>query len=226
MDATPTWTARRRLALIGLIAGPALLLLSSVFIIPDAPGGMRATFDAMAAQPWLLLVQSVLEAAGFAVTLAAFTAVAASADRRGGVLATTGTVLCVLGVLGFTWSASGGMFLSVMARMADRDAGFAAAQAMAGDPVTGGLISVLMYTGEAGILLVLIGLLRARRIRIWPIVLVVAGIAADLVLPGILSGLVADALLLGAGVWTVLSLRDGRQPAPREDRLVAAADPA
>ena len=68
MDATPTWTARRRLTLIGLIAGPAVLLLSSVFIIPDASGGMRATFDAMAAEPVRRWVSSRLGNSTFVPT--------------------------------------------------------------------------------------------------------------------------------------------------------------
>ncbi|MGB4137370.1 MAG: hypothetical protein WA971_12450 [Microbacterium sp.] len=212
MEWTSTKAVRWRLSLVGLIAGPVLLVVSSVFIVPGGSGGMRADFDAMAARPWLLVVQSALEAAGFAVSLAAFAAVARVADRRGGALATTGTVLCVLGALGFMWSAAGGMFLSVLVRMDDREAGFAAAVAVNGDAVTGALISVLMLAGEAGILLVLLGMLRAGRIRIWPVVLVVAGVVADLVLPGVLSGLTADVLLLAAAVWTVLSLRRSGAP--------------
>lgn len=220
MEWTPTELARWRLALIGLMLGPALLVVSNVFIVPEGPGGMRGSFDAIAAQPWLVLVPSLLEAVGFAVALAAFAAVAHIVDRRGGALATTGAVLCMLGLLGFSWSAAGGLFLSTLAGMKDREAGFAAAMTMTADPVTGALISGLMYAGEAGILLVLLGLLRGGRIRIWPIVLVLAGIAADLILPGLLSSLVADLLLLTAGIWTVLSLRGTAR------RVVRSAVPA
>jgi N-hydroxyarylamine O-acetyltransferase len=67
MNWTSTDAARRRVVVAGLIAGPAVLLASNAFIVLDAPGGMRAEFDAMAAQPWLLLVQSVLEALGFTI---------------------------------------------------------------------------------------------------------------------------------------------------------------
>ncbi|MBS1697663.1 MAG: hypothetical protein JST25_04585 [Actinobacteria bacterium] len=219
MEQTSTQIAQWRLALIGLILGPALLVVSNAFIVPESSGGMRASFDAIATQPWLVLVPSVLEAAGFALTLAAFAAVSRSVARRGGALATTGAVLCVLGVLGFAWSAAGGLFLAALSGMKDRNAGFEAAMTMTADPVSGALISVLMFVGEAGILLVLLGLVRASLLRIWVIALVVAGIVADQVLPGFLSSLTADALLLAVGILTALSLRrrsrlDALTPAP------------
>ncbi len=222
MEWTSTQAVRFRLTLSGLVAGPALLVASSAFIVPESSDGLRATFDAMAAQPWLLLVQSIVEATGFAVSLAAFTAATRAVRARGGALSTIGAVLCVVGVLGFTWSAAGGMFLSVLARMDDQDAGFAAAMAMIGDPVTEALISTLMYAGEAGILLVLLGMLSAHLIRIWPILLVVAGVAADAVLPGTLSGLTADVLLLAAAVWTALSLHRAVRTTVSTAQLVAA----
>lgn len=212
-QAARSQTVRRRVVLWGLVVGPALLLLSSALIVPEASGGMRATFDAMAAQPGMLIAQSAVEAAGFCVSLAAFAAAAWRVQGRGWSLATTGALLCVIGVLGFTWSAAGGVFLSVLARMKDQDAGFAAAQALIADPVSGALISALMYAGEAGILLVLIGLLRGRLIPLWPIVIVIGGVIADLVLPGELSGLTADALLLATGLWTALALRRAAAPA-------------
>lgn len=209
MQWSSTQVARWRLVLSGMIAGPALLVVSCLFVAPDGEGGMRAAFEAITAQPWLVLVPSILEAVGFAIALASYAAVIQVVRGRGGALATTGAVLCVLGIVGFAWSAAGGMFLSVLASMEDTDAGFAAATALMADPVTGTILMVLMFAGEAGICLVLIGLLRARLIRFWPLVLVVAGIIADNVVPGNWSGLVADLFLLAASVWTVIVLARG-----------------
>ncbi|QAY61364.1 hypothetical protein ET475_16200 [Microbacterium protaetiae] len=210
MTTTTTLATRWRLILTGLILGPALLVTSNAFIIPEPPGGMRAAFDAMAAQPWMLLLESIVEGLGFAISLAAFAAVTWVVRARGGAVATIGAIFCLLGVLGFAWSAGGGIFLSVLAGMPDQDAGFAAAQAMNADPLSGALIMALMFVAEAGICLVVIGLLRARLISFWPLVLVVAGIVADMVLPGVWSGLAADVLLLAAAVWLVVRLPKAR----------------
>lgn len=227
MNWTSTDAARRRVVVAGLIAGPAMLLASNAFIVPDVPGGMRAEFDAMAAQPWLLLVQSLLEAVGFTIAMASYAAVPHALRARGGTFGTWGAALCVIGILGFVLSAAGGLFLYVVARMPDHDAGFAAGAALNADPVTADLIMVLMLAGEVGVCLVVIGLMRARLVSFWPLVVVIAGIVADYALPSVFSGLVADALLLVASAWIGIALakapRDAwlgaSAPAPTRDRV-------
>lgn len=205
MYATSTDAVRRRIVIAGLIVGPVLLMLSNAFTIPET-GSMRTDFDAMAANPWMLLTESLLEAIGFATVFASYAASTHALRSRGGGLGTTGAVLCMIGILAFSLSAAGGLFLSVVAQMDDKEAGFAAGSALAADGVTGTLLIVLMMLGEAGICLVIGGLLRARIVRLWPLLLVLLGIVADNVLPGMLSALVADLLLLVASVWVAIAL--------------------
>jgi len=206
MESTSTDAVRRRIVVTGLILGPLLLLLlSNAFIIPDAES-MEATFDAMAANPWMLLTESLLEAIGFAIAFASYAGAAHALRSRGGALGTVGAALCMVGILGFTLSASGGLFLYVVAGMPDKGAAFAAGSALAADGVTGTLLMVLMVLGEAGICLLIGGLLRARLVPIWPLLLVLAGVVADNVLGGILASLVADLLLAVASVWVAIAL--------------------
>lgn len=206
MNWTSTDGVRRYVVVTGLMAGPALLVASNAFIVPDAPGGMRAEFAAMAAQPWLLLVQSLLEALGFTIAMASFAGVPHALRGRGGALGTWGAALCIVGILGFVLSAAGGLFLYVVARMPDAGAGFAAGAALNADAVTGNIVMILMLAGEVGVCLIVIGLMRARLISFWPLVIVLAGIVADYVLPSIFSGLVADVLLLAASTWAGIRL--------------------
>lgn len=206
MNWTSTDAARRRIVTGGITAGPALLLLSTAFTAPDQPGGMRATFDAMAASPWLLLVESLLEAVGFTVALASYAGATHALRVRGGALGSWGAVLCTIGILGFALSAAGGLFLYVVTQMPDADAGFAAGAALNADGLTGAIIMVLMFTGEAGIALVIGGLIRARIVAVWPLLIVLLGIVADNVLPSVLSSIVADVALLAASVWIAIAL--------------------
>jgi len=205
MHSTSTDVTRRRIVVIGLIVGPLLLVLSNAFTIQESDS-MRSTFDAMVASPWMLFAESLLEAVGFTIALASFAGSAHALRARGGALGTVGAVLCMLGILGFSLSAAGGFFLYVVAQLHDKDAGFAAASALKEDGVTGVLLMVLMVLGEAGICLVIGGLLRAHIVRIWPLLLVLLGVVADNVLPGPLSSIVADLLLLAASVWIAILL--------------------
>jgi hypothetical protein len=212
MNWTSTDGVRRSVVVTGLIAGPVLLVASNAFIVPDAAGGMRAEFAAMAAKPWLLLVQSLLEALGFTIAMASYAGVPHALRGRGGALGTWGAALCIVGILGFVLSAAGGLFLYVVARMRDADAGFAAGAALNADAVTGNIVMILMLAGEVGVCLIVIGLMRARLISFWPLVIVLAGIVADYVLPSIFSGLTADVLLLAASTW--VGMRLARAPRP------------
>ena len=205
MHSTSTDAVRRRIVVIGLIVGPLLLVLSNAFTIQESDS-MRATFDAMAANPWMLLAESLLEAIGFTIAFASYAGSAHALRSRGGALGTVGAVLCMVGILAFSLSAAGGLFLYVVAQMHDKDAGFAAGSALNQDGVTGVLLMVLMVLGEAGICLVIGGLLRARIVRIWPLLIVLLGIVADNVLPGTLSSIVSDLLLLAASVWIAIVL--------------------
>jgi hypothetical protein len=211
MNPTTTDVIRRRIVVAGLIAGPLLLLVSTAFATSNEPSA-RAVFDAIAANPWMPVTESLLEAIGFTVAFACYAGATQALRSRGGALGTVGAVLCMLGVLGFTLSASAGLFLSMVAGMSDEDAGFAAASAIQNGSPAEVVAMVLMLLGEAGICLIIGGLLRAHLVPIWPLLLVLAGVVADNLPIGPFSTIASDALLLAASVWVAVLL--ARTPRP------------
>ncbi len=206
MNWTRTDATRRRIAVIGLLVGPCLLALSNAFETQPNGDSMRSAFDAMTDHPNRLLVQSLLEAIGFMIVLAAYVGTLHALRSRGGALGTWGGALCSVGILGFGFSAFAGTTFYVLAKMPDHDAGFAAAMALVSDGANNAIGMALMIAGQIGICLVIGGLIRARVSRVWPLVLVVAGIVVNFTGGLILTTLIADLLLLGASSWVALAL--------------------
>jgi hypothetical protein len=64
----------------------------------------------------------------------------------------------------------------------------------------------LEMLGQLGILLVIIGLIRARLIRVWPLLMVVVGIIVNLAGGIMLTTLLAGILLLATGCWIAVAL--------------------
>jgi len=206
MSWTRTDTARRWVVIIGLVVGPVMLTISNAFIIQAQGNSMRAVFDAMTANPSILVVQSLLEGIGFMITFASFAGAAQATRLRGGALGTWGAALCIVGILGFALSSGRGLTFFTLAQLPGHDAGFTAAAAVAGDSANSTIQTVLTLAGQLGICLVIGGLIRARVSRIWPLLLVIAGIIVNSVFGMILTTLVADLMLLAASAWIALAL--------------------
>lgn len=123
-------------------------------------------------------------------------------------------MLCVIGIVGFSLSNATGFTLAELAQLPDRDAGFATAMAMmtsATAGTVGAIVMVLELAGQIGMLLVILGLIRARLVRIWPLLLTVVGIVVNLVGGIMFTTLIADLLLLAVTVWIAIGLtRCGR----------------
>ena len=215
MQWTRTDAVRRRIVVAGLIAGPVLLVLS-VAINLTPPESMRASFDAMAANPGLVVAEAFLETFGFMIVLAAFAGSAQALRRRGGALGTWGAVLSIVGIVGFALSNTTGFELTEFAQLPDRDAAFAMAKSMASGDLAGTIGTVEMaleLAGQVGILLVIGGLIRARITKIWPLLFGIVGMIVNAAIGIMLTTLIADLLLLAAGIWIATNLARGTHEA-------------
>ncbi|UJP09214.1 hypothetical protein L2X99_12275 [Microbacterium sp. KUDC0406] len=225
MNWTRTDAARRVIVVTGLLLGPVLLVLS-VAINLTAPGeSMRADFDAMAARPGLIVAEALLETIGFTIVLASVAGAAHALRSRGGALGTWGAVLAVLGIVGFSFSNANGFTLAELAQLPDRDAAFATATSLMSSDISGivGTVgTVLEMLGQIGILLVIAGLIRARIMPIWTIVIVIVGAAVNAVLGTMIGTLIADVLLLAVCALAAVRLARGS----REAWLGMASAPA
>lgn len=209
MQWTRTDAVRRWIVVGGLIIGPVLLVLSVAINFTRPSDSMRADFDRMAADPGLIVLEALLETFGFMVVLAALAGSTQALRSRGGVLGTWGAVLSIVGIVGFSFSNANGFTLAELAQLPDPDAGFATAGAMmSGDTAgtVGTIGMVLEILGQVGILLVIGGLIRARLVRIWILLLVVVGVVINFVGGIMLTTLVADLLLLTTTTWVAVRL--------------------
>lgn len=206
MHWTRTDAARRWVVVIGLITGPVLLSLSNAFDIQGADDSLRAGFEAMTANPDLLIVQSLLEALGFTIVLSSYAGATHALRARGGALGTWGAVLCVVGILGFGFSTANGLTFHALAQMPNHETGLAAATAIVGDSLTGMITMIPMLTGQLGIILVISGLMRTRIVPIWPLLLVIVGILVNAAFGLTVTTFIADLLLLAASVWIAIAL--------------------
>lgn len=216
MNWTRADAARRRIVVTGLIAGPLLLVLSVAINFTAPTESMRADFDAMTAHSGLIVAEALLETFGFMIVLAALAGAAQALRTRGGALGTWGAALSVLGIVGFSLSNANGFTLAALAQLPDHDAAFETAKAiMSGDTsaVTGTIGMGLEFAGQAGIVLVIIGLIRARLVRVWVLILVAAGIVLNFVGGIMLTTLIADVLLAVVGIWIAVALARATQEA-------------
>jgi hypothetical protein len=209
MHWTRTDALRRWIVVAGLIIGPALLILSVVVNFAPPRDSMRADFEAMTANPGIIVTEAWLETLGFMIVLAALAGSTQALRARGGALGTTGAVLAMLGIVGFSLSNANGFTIAEIAALPDHDAGFETASALMSGDIAGtvGTIGLgLEMLGQLGILLVTIGLIRARVVPVWPLLMVVVGIIVNLVGGIMLTTLLADILLLAAGCWIAVAL--------------------
>jgi hypothetical protein len=227
MNWTRTDAARRRIVVAGLIAGPALLVLSVAINLTGAGGSMRSQFDHMATTASLVIVEAFLETLGFTLVLAAFAGAAGALRTRGGALGTWGAGLAMIGIAGFALSNAGGFTLAALAQLPHHDAAFTTAGALFSSDtiaVTGTITMVMELAGQVGILLEIVGLARARIVSFWILALVVLGIAVNLAFGTMLTTLIADVLLLAAGVWVGIALARASHEtwlgAPQPERVV------
>lgn len=206
---TRTDAVRRWIVVAGLIIGPVLLVLSVAINFAPPHESMRADFDAMAANPGIVVAEALLETFGFMIVLAALAGSTQALRARGGILGTVGAVLAMLGIVGFALSNATGFMIAELAGLPDHDAGFATASALLSSDVAGtvGTIGMgLEILGQVGIVLVVIGLIRARIIRIWSLLLVAVGIVVNFAGGIMLTTLIADVLLLALGCWIAVVL--------------------
>ncbi|MEO6942077.1 MAG: hypothetical protein ABI238_03555 [Terrimesophilobacter sp.] len=208
MNWTPTDARRRWIVVAGLITGPALIVLSVAINFTPPSDSMRMDFDSMAANPGLIVAEALLEAIGFMVVLASFAGATQALRTRGGVLGIWGAILAIIGIVGFSFSNANGFALAELAQLPDRDAGFATAMAItSGDTASlvGTIGMAMEILGQVGILLVIGGLIRARLVPFWPL-LIVVGMVANAVISTMLTTLVVDLLLLAACSWIAVKL--------------------
>ncbi|WP_308490917.1 hypothetical protein [Microbacterium terrisoli] len=209
MEWTRTDAARRRIVVVALIIGPLLAALSAAIGLGTDGGGMREQFASMGAHAQTILVQDVLETAGFLLVLAALAGATQALRLRGGTLGTIGAILAILGTAGFSISNATGLAVVALAQQPNQDAAFQTAMALTDDSVlaTAGTMGfVLELLAQAGMLLVMIGLVRARLVSAWVLTLPVLGIAVNAIGGMMAATLVADLLLLAAGIWIAVRI--------------------
>lgn len=215
MEAIRDQAGRRLLVQIGLVVGPLLAVASVVIGLGPQPGSMREAFDVMAVRGGAIVAEDLLETLGFTVLLAALAASAGCLRGRGATLGTLGAVLSVVGIAGFGLSNGSGIAVVALAQLPDREAAFQTATALS----DGGPLSVISSLGwmleivaQIGMLLVLIGLVRGRVIRPWPLVLAALGVAVNAVGGTLAATLVADALLVVTMAWVAVALTHTLEP--------------
>ncbi|MEO7147889.1 MAG: hypothetical protein ABIW81_07175, partial [Terrimesophilobacter sp.] len=127
MHWTPTDAVRRWIVVAGLIIGPAVLVLSVAINFSGPSDSMRSDFNKMAENPSLIVLEALLETIGFMIVLAAFAGSTQSLRSRGGALGTSGAVLSIVGIVGFSFSNASGFTLAELAQLPDHDSTFATA---------------------------------------------------------------------------------------------------
>lgn len=226
MQWTRTDTTRRSIVVAGLIIGSVLLALSSAVILNTPAESMRASFDAMTANPGLIVTAALLETVGFMIVLASFAGSAQALRSRGGALGTWGAALSIVGIAGFALSNATGFEMAAFAQIPDHDAAFAMAKSVMFGDVSGAIGSIEMVmeiAGQVGIVLVIGGLIRARITKIWPLLIVIAGIVVHFAVGLLVATFIADLLLLVGSTGVAVSLARSTHDAWLGERFTVAA---
>lgn len=227
MQWTRTDTARRSIVVAGLIIGSVLLALSSAVLLNTPAESMRASFDAMTANPGLIVTAALLETVGFMIVLASFAGSAQALRSRGGALGTWGAALSIVGIAGFALSNATGFEMAAFAQIPDHDAAFAMAKAVMFGDVSGAIGSIEMVmeiAGQVGIVLVIGGLIRARITKIWPLLIVIAGIVVHFAVGLLVATFIADLLLLVGSTWVAVRLARSTHDAWLGERFTVAVE--
>lgn len=201
--------ARRRIVAIGLVVGPVLVVTSAMLGLGHEPESMRAVFDDLASRGGSVLLQDLFELIGFTIVLASFAGATIAIRSRGAAIGIVGATIALVGIAGFGLANGTGVSVLALAQLPARDAAFDTAVAItqSGPLATASTAGWLLeLVGQLGILLVLLGLWRARVIPIWPVLVCIIGVLLVAAVGTIAVTLVADVLLLVVGVWVALRL--------------------
>jgi len=223
---------RRTLTGLSLIAAPLVLLVTFV-ALPDLPDDPTAMLAAIAANRERTMVAALLLMLSSVLFLPAFVGLIHLLRDRGVVLGHLGGGLALLGALGHVARATYFLvFVHMATGGADRAQMVVLMNRIQGDPAWLP-INLTLAGFDIGLLLLGIGLWRARVVPRWAaagivlaIVLIIIGVViidgGPIIVLVVLAGL---AISLGAIGWTVLRMSDGdweRLPEQGDKRLQAA----
>jgi|GEM_PF-5421404 len=217
MEQTSTDTVRRWLTIIGLIVGPILATVAAIIIatVPESED-MRESFTTMGEHANTLMLASLIETAGFAITALALIAATSLVRARGGAVATIGAVMAGCGIAGFGLANGTGLAVTALATQPDADSAYSFAKAITGSGplVSGSSIGwILELVGLIGFALVFLGLWRGRVTPVWPFVLCLVGSLANGAIPAPPTVLASTLLALVAGTWAAVSIARARREA-------------
>lgn len=183
---------RRTGAGLCLLAWP-IFKLASDLARPGEPGNLTREFASVAAHPGGWTAGALLEMVAWILLIPGAIGIMHLLRGRGATLGNIGGVFTVLGMMGFVGGTVVTLFEVAMAQQPDRSAMITLYKAAMNSPI---LIFVLfIFTGLLGILLLVIGLYRARLAPIWMIALPLVAIALDFVGEGKVYGITEDAIL-------------------------------
>jgi hypothetical protein len=189
---------RRPLTAAALLCGSLLLVTSAALARPSGAQDAASVLDAARDQGGTFLAQALLEAGGFLLLFAGAVGATHVLRRRGVVLGNLACVLCFAGLAGFLLV--GAMSLTVYALAAGDDQ---AAMVSAADVVHASPAAILafplMLLGLVGLILLALGLRRARLVPVWVPVVAIAGVVLDFV------GGASHAALLASDVLGLVS---------------------
>lgn len=210
-----------------LLAWP-IFKLASDLVRPSEPGNLTQEFVNVAAQPGSWTAGALLEMIAWILLIPGAIGIMRLLRGRGATLGNIGGVFTVLGIMGFVGGTVVTLFEVAMAQQPDRAAMITLYKAAMNSPI---LIFVLfVFIGLLGLLLLVIGLYRARLAPIWMIALPVVAIALDFVGEGKVYGITQDAILGFALVYVgrlIFKLSDAewKRPSERETEPLGQAVP-
>jgi hypothetical protein len=227
MQNNSTQTFRRRLTIVGLIAGPLITIFGSILVmgVPQDED-MRQSFTNMGEHGNTLLLSDLVVTAGFTITALALISATSLARARGGIVATIGAIMAGFGIAGFGLANGTGLAVIALAQEDDAETAFTFAKSITeSGPLVpaSGIGWLLEMLGLIGLALVYLGLWRARVVPVWPFVLVLVGSLANIAAPSPVTVLGSVLLACVAGTWTAIRIsRLGTQAEVLADAPVAS----
>ncbi len=206
-------STRRRLAALCLLAWVPLALAWAI-IWPTNPEDTGAAFTSAAAHNGAWQLAASLMAVCFAVAVPALVATLALVDgRRGRRLATTGALLAAAGFVADSMAGMFSLMMAVLAGEPDRANMLDAWNTFGSRPAS--LVTVVfILLGHLGLILLALGLWRARLTGWWVPLVIFAGMVVETVVPSGHHGSVATAVLIGAGFVGIFRALWSPAPAP------------
>jgi len=191
---------RRPLTGGALLGGSLLLVASAVLARPsgaqDAAGVLAAARD----QGGAFLAQALLETGGFLLLFAGAVGATQVLRRRGVVLGNLACVLCFAGLAGFMLVDAMSLTVYALSTGDDQAAMVSAADVVHTSP--GAILSFpLMLLGMIGLILLALGLRRARLVPLWVPAAAIAAVVVDVVGTSHAALLASDVLGLVSFGW-------------------------